>query len=72
MRDAVGVEVADRRSALGGGCVGRGRQRDVTGDTEHQLCDFMIPFKTRQILLEVTLKAPTKASRTLRLTQPSL
>jgi hypothetical protein len=29
MRDAVGVEVADRRSALGGGCVGRGRQRDV-------------------------------------------
>ena len=40
--------------------------------TEHQLCDFMIPFKTRQILLEITLKAPTKASRTLRLTQPSL
>jgi hypothetical protein len=32
----------------------------------------MVPFKTRQILLEITLKAPTKASRTLRLTQPSL
>jgi hypothetical protein len=29
MRDAVGIKVADRRSALGGGCVGWGRQHDV-------------------------------------------
>jgi hypothetical protein len=29
MRDAVGIEVADQRSALGGGCVGWGRQQNM-------------------------------------------